>query len=61
MYQGFDEEVTILILVDGFLQYGEHDWLEYNKRVTILILVDGFLQYNTIKLIATDSQSQSLF
>ena len=40
-------EVTILILVDGFLQYN----CKANKKeeiyVTILILVDGFLQYLT--------------
>ena len=37
--------VTILILVDGFLQFlkGRKNDLYY--RVTILILVDGFLQY----------------
>ena len=41
-------KVTILILIDGFLQYefrafpnGEHD-------VTILILIDGFLQYQSL-------------
>ena len=37
--------VTILILVDGFLQLG-NDTLVFNcSTVTILILVDGFLQY----------------
>ena len=35
--------VTILILIDGFLQCDEE--LEENKGfVTILILIDGFLQ-----------------
>ena len=39
------DEVTILILVDGFLQ-SKNQSVFYNKRiVTILILVDGFLQY----------------
>ena len=43
--QDKDEDVTILILIDGFLQS-----LRTNKdivclRVTILILIDGFLQY----------------
>ena len=37
--------VTILILVDGFLQYKEYGFYEPIKTVTILILVDGFLQY----------------
>ena len=38
--------VTILILIDGFLQYFDGEELEENKGfVTILILIDGFLQY----------------
>ena len=38
--------VTILILVDGFLQYKDVKSYDVLKtRVTILILVDGFLQY----------------
>ena len=38
------ECVTILILVDGFLQYHEPT-IQYScGDVTILILVDGFLQ-----------------
>ena len=36
--------VTILILIDGFLQYQEEDVLEIDGTVTILILIDGFLQ-----------------
>ena len=36
--------VTILILIDGFLQFDFHDDL-HHKKVTILILIDGFLQY----------------
>ena len=36
--------VTILILVDGFLQYVTMDIYEDSIIVTILILVDGFLQ-----------------
>ena len=36
--------VTILILVDGFLQF-KYDKTSFKKvTVTILILVDGFLQ-----------------
>ena len=37
--------VTILILVDGFLQYGMPFVRNLLSLVTILILVDGFLQY----------------
>ena len=36
--------VTILILVDGFLQYVPLIGAEVIDDVTILILVDGFLQ-----------------
>ena len=37
-------KVTILILVDGFLQSVECVKMNLNEFVTILILVDGFLQ-----------------
>ena len=37
--------VTILILIDGFLQYHNDNFLEKLLLVTILILIDGFLQY----------------
>ena len=37
--------VTILILVDGFLQSDKFDKYASAGSVTILILVDGFLQY----------------
>ena len=37
-------DVTILILVDGFLQYNITDIYSAFTEVTILILVDGFLQ-----------------
>ena len=40
-----DGEVTILILVDGFLQYINNFSKSLINDVTILILVDGFLQY----------------
>ena len=36
--------VTILILVDGFLQYNAVELGFKIAKVTILILVDGFLQ-----------------
>ena len=41
-----EEVVTILILIDGFLQY-DTDALGDQKEilVTILILIDGFLQF----------------
>ena len=37
--------VTILILIDGFLQYVKHRQYICKIPVTILILIDGFLQY----------------
>ena len=46
--------VTILILIDGFLQC-KFDVMMYNEhQVTILILIDGFLQFpiiGTIKIV----------
>ena len=38
-------KVTILILIDGFLQYCHNEATELEISVTILILIDGFLQY----------------
>ena len=37
--------VTILILIDGFLQYICYLDYKAQKEVTILILIDGFLQW----------------
>ena len=37
--------VTILILIDGFLQLQEKMVKKLKKLVTILILIDGFLQF----------------
>ena len=43
--------VTILILVDGFLQSLNHKYLNQDcPQVTILILVDGFLQLKSLHL-----------
>ena len=39
------KEVTILILIDGFLQYNIQTKNNKERGVTILILIDGFLQY----------------
>ena len=36
--------VTILILIDGFLQYNNAKIVAKKNIVTILILIDGFLQ-----------------
>ena len=36
--------VTILILIDGFLQLSNIKWSSESSYVTILILIDGFLQ-----------------
>ena len=53
--------VTILILIDGFLQsVYDTDSLGENK-VTILILIDGFLQYGYFGKLCQNSASQSLF
>ena len=40
----FDELVTILILIDGFLQCHLIIMMNLPEGVTILILIDGFLQ-----------------
>ena len=40
--------VTILILIDGFLQFVYALSLLLKIKVTILILIDGFLQYKVI-------------
>ena len=37
--------VTILILIDGFLQFRYYVHHLFFQIVTILILIDGFLQY----------------
>ena len=39
------EMVTILILIDGFLQFNKYHLLKTDEYVTILILIDGFLQF----------------
>ena len=41
--------VTILILIDGFLQYCYAKKAPNTYKVTILILIDGFLQYVFLK------------
>ena len=42
------DEVTILILIDGFLQCRHLNYRYFNgNNVTILILIDGFLQYQS--------------
>ena len=54
-------KVTILILIDGFLQLFEIIVFKQTKKVTILILIDGFLQFNTFSYIRGVLASQSLF
>ena len=58
-----DKKVTILILIDGFLQFGIETPLGIShKKVTILILIDGFLQYGYIlNTMFRKIRSQSLF
>ena len=41
--------VTILILIDGFLQYELIKFKKARTGVTILILIDGFLQFSRRK------------
>ena len=38
------KNVTILILIDGFLQFWKAWYYRKYEDVTILILIDGFLQ-----------------
>ena len=40
-----ETSVTILILIDGFLQFFSSGLSATISRVTILILIDGFMQY----------------
>ena len=40
--------VTILILIDGFLQCFRQIMTGISTKVTILILIDGFLQFNKL-------------
>ena len=55
------KNVTILILIDGFLQYGSRIFDLFKIKVTILILIDGFLQYYGVRCSLPMGQSQSLF
>ena len=43
--------VTILILIDGFLQSDEYISNNVEVIVTILILIDGFLQFMLVQSI----------
>ena len=54
-------DVTILILVDGFLQSLMCKIKILIFKVTILILVDGFLQSTAHISIIDEAKSQSLF
>ena len=56
-----DKKITILILVDGFLQYRPVAFVGFLKNITILILVDGFLQFMKIVSDRECDRSQSLF
>ena len=54
--------VTILILIDGFLQFNTFSYIKSVLAVTILILIDGFLQYLfEILVFKQKKESQSLF
>ena len=55
-------EVTILILIDGFLQSNKQLANASYTEVTILILIDGFLQFiNGSVVLDKKHKSQSLF
>ena len=43
--QGEIKNITILILIDGFLQLQTGHLFSTSNNITILILIDGFLQY----------------
>ena len=51
--------VTILILIDGFLQSIVKKDINTYNLVTILILIDGFLQYLMKYLIKTNLESHN--
>ena len=54
--------VTILILIDGFLQLFLQNRSILPIRVTILILIDGFLQFDIVAIEKMAKElSQSLF
>ena len=56
------DTVTILILIDGFLQYDKVTIIASKSKVTILILIDGFLQSGEQIVITKEIlESQSLF
>ena len=58
----FGRVVTILILIDGFLQFCYVVAVGVAVFVTILILIDGFLQYEVSYKVEFDNfTSQSLF
>ena len=60
--QDIISKVTILILIDGFLQFFKNMYLTHLNKVTILILIDGFLQLGGKMFnILVFEQSQSLF
>ena len=55
------KDVTILILIDGFLQYEPSKTTDTYDDVTILILIDGFLQLKNLRWKKWKTMSQSLF
>ena len=58
----YGASVTILILIDGFLQYVCSKKEQVRYVVTILILIDGFLQLDDeYGIYEPLEQSQSLF
>ena len=53
------KEVTILILIDGFLQYLMRYSEKTDLKVTILILIDGFLQLMNILIVLSLPKSHN--
>ena len=54
------KSVTILILIDGFLQFNKCLQYPNVKGVTILILIDGFLQLDVNGEILKDYNSVTI-
>ena len=52
--------VTILILIDGFLQWNIILDKKHKIKVTILILIDGFLQFSKKYSLSTPTDNVTI-
>ena len=52
-------QVTILILIDGFLQFESGTYRKGDLVVTILILIDGFLQLDPYSVVDIEETSHN--